>query len=333
MLSNNILFTFSSTFSIIIALLGVVLYVQHPKGRLNSAFLFSSLSVSLWALVMALSIFIPFKSHWLFLARASMPLAILTSYSFLIISKKFLKNKIFDKHLVLLTVACFLVAVQMMTPYGFDSITIKDNFPFANATPWLMSFTLIQIFLLFSIIRNLLLRIKQTDDLLLVQHAKMFLASYVVVHFLLFTTVLIPVQFLGSKGLVAVSPFFYVIVLFVSAYAVVQFRFLDTKVSFVKVRAFAAAVTVFALTYLLGYYCITRISPNIDILVILLVLIVLFFPTYISCFAIYKWLENRLMTDTQRKREAIRLRAQRIRLVQVRTGHGKNDNQYSEVFI
>lgn len=216
---------------IINLLLGVLVIHNNPRSATNIIYGLLSIVLSLWLVIIYVSIDPDFLSNSLLWIRLSLffatPMtALFFLFSFTMPGKRMSFKK---RNSVILFLATGFVMLVTVSHFAFTDVRIIDNSPQPTPGPGLFIFGIFVLITISSAIYRLIKKIRTSEGIEKQQF--IFVAAGIVLMFsLLVLTILIPVALFKINFFVPFAPIYTLIFLGLTAYAVVKHHLFDVKV-------------------------------------------------------------------------------------------------------
>lgn len=227
-------------------LLAFVVYKNNSKSATHKLFVLLSLSIIFWLIEFYISIQIkPIIFSSLTWIRLSLFFATPMIFLFFLFSHTFPSEKLLiaKKSLFIILFLNFLVMATTISPYAFTDAKVVNNFPSPIPGPGFIIFLSFMSFLIFRTIYVLIKKhIDSSDD---TEKKQLFfiLWGFFLMHFFMFSTVLIPVAAFQKTTFVPLFPIYTLIFIVLTTYAILKHKLFNIKVLAVQVLTFAIWIT------------------------------------------------------------------------------------------
>lgn len=263
-----------STMEFLILLLNltiiVILITQVYKHSIHSAtnilFILLALNTFIWLVALYFS-FLPYDFIFsvLWWIRISLLFACIQGILFFLFAHTFPHKKLqlANKYFYSLIIATITLIIIALSPYGFSTVEIINNFPNPQPEAGIIFYSLI----LSSIyIITLYVLLKKYYTAVAAQKRQLFLIfiGALCTIFLLLVTVPLPIILYRHVGFVRYIPIYTLCFLIPSAYAIIRYRLFDIrflfKKEFLKIFIFSGATTI---AFLISFVIVVSIKGDI----------------------------------------------------------------------
>jgi len=225
-------------------ILVIGIFFSNRKFHSNRAFSFLGLSVIFW-LSANYTAFLPTvlenKNLFLLLARSSISFATLMSLGFLLLAKAIPENHPFISRKILntLCLVTFVVILINLSPFSFKDVNVERGLAGIKTGWGIIPFALLSTFFSISAVVELLLKIYRCNEPNQKKQIKLVFFALTVLFLLIVFTVLLPIIILGSTFFVPFTPFYVLLFLGITAYAITRHHLFNIKVIATQLLVFA----------------------------------------------------------------------------------------------
>lgn len=211
--------------------LAIFVYRNNPESATNKIYVALSSVMSVWLVVNYASIQLVFIGNSLFLIRLSLFFATPLNFLFLLLAKTIPDKKIGFKNtsLVLLTLATLGVMALTLSPLVLSEVHIIDESPEPVTGPAIGVFGVFSIILNLFAIVTLLLRFRKSEGVAR-QQIKIVMLGVLILFGAIILTVFLPTVLFNSNFFVPLLPFYALIFLGMTSYAIVTYKLFDVEV-------------------------------------------------------------------------------------------------------
>lgn len=235
-------------------LLSGIVYIRNPRSATNKIFAFLGLIISIWLIVLHISIQPNSPSISLIWIRLSIFFATPMSMLFFLLAHTLPEDKIRLKlnWLTILILINFLVMTISLSPYAFTGIQMINNSLVPLPGPGLVIFGFFAIFTSLGAVITIFKRISQTSGIEK-QQLRLIMLGILIMYSLLIGTILLPVALFKSNIYVSFAPLYTLIFLLMTAYAIIRHRFLDIHLIVARSVSYTLLLLLLALAYVSGF--------------------------------------------------------------------------------
>jgi len=228
-------------------LLVVLVYRDNPKSATNKTFSLLGLLIVAWLTVNFISLHILSSESTLFIVRLGIFLAMPMNTVLLIFSHTFPSTELRLKrgHLLFLIIATIATMILNVSPYAFTSIGLRDGVP--SPIPGLgllpfgifsISFNALAVYVLYRRQRYVVSSERQQIRLIMLGIFFMF--------GLIISTIFIPIVFFKINMFVPLMPFYTLIFLGITTYAILRHHLFNLKTIASEILVFIIWIVLFA---------------------------------------------------------------------------------------
>ena len=241
-------------------LLAFIVYKNNPKSITNIVFSLLSIVTSTWLVVFYLPLLPSFLPFSLQLIRLSLFFAVPQAMLFFILSQVLPNEKITISKgkLITLLIWSSIIMIVTISPFTFTEVKFIDDSPYPTAGAGMLLFAPTVVLFSVAAIYTLIKRILKSPGLIKEQ-LRFVLFGIIAMLGLLITTVLIPVTLFDNNSFVPFAPFYTLIFLAATGYAIIKHRLLDIRLVVARTVAYTLIIGIVGVFYTLSTILVSNL--------------------------------------------------------------------------
>lgn len=279
---NIILFSFAILISILLA---IIVYTNNSRSSTNKILSLLSIETIFWLASTFISLSPQFLQYSLMWIRLSfffaVPNAILLFLLAITLPSRTLQ--ISKKLLISLTIITILVMVVMISPFAFVGVNISNKTPTPIPGPGIALFALTVLFSYIGTFIVLIRKLRKSSGKIKEQ-LRFVMVGILLMLGLIISTIMIPVVAFSNNTFVSFTPFYTLIFLGMTTYAIVKHKLLDIRVVVARTIAYVSLATFLFIFYVLASIAITtfllKSQTNLQQLIVFSVLTIIIGYTF-----------------------------------------------------
>lgn len=245
-------------------ILSITVYMRNQSSATNKSFLAFGVIATVWLLASYQSAIPETNLFWsrLTIFFASLMTAALFIFAHTVPRMRFALNK---RQTALITLATASVMIIALSPYAFSGIDRTEGIPRLITEPGMAAFGIFTVCMTLATLRVLFKKIKRLSGTEKEQ-VRFVLIGILFMHGFLITTIMLPVAIFQEDAFVPLMPLYTFVLLGMSAYAIIRYRFLDIRLIVARSVSFAfmILITAGAYAFIILFVARTLFAPTID---------------------------------------------------------------------